>query len=70
MRSRVLIPSFLLLPQIAGAQAARPAYPQVTIPNTEVRALHSNVTGRNYDLYVYLPTRLEPGSGAPATIGG
>jgi len=64
MRSRVVpIPSFLLLPLATGAQASRPTYPQVTIPNTEVRALQSNVTGRNYDLYVYLPTRLEPGSG-------
>src|SRR4029453_2355432 len=47
---------------------SRPTYPQVTIPNTEVRVLQSNVTGRNYDLYVYLPTPLEAGSGKKAPV--
>jgi len=32
------------------------AFPAVTIPNTEVRSLHSVTTGRDYELYVYLPT--------------
>ena len=51
-----------LIPFVAEAQTARPSYPPVTIPNTEVRSLHSKVTGRNYDLYVYLPPRVEIGS--------
>ncbi len=33
-------------------------YPPVTIPNTEVRSLHSTVTGRNYDIYLYLPAQM------------
>jgi uncharacterized protein len=51
-----------ILPLTAAAQTTRPTYPPVTIPNTEVRSLHSNTTGRNYDLYVYLPSRIEQGS--------
>ena len=41
----------------AAAQSDPPtrvAFPAVSIPNTEVRALHSKVTGRDYELYVYL----------------
>jgi len=37
---------------------ARPqtaTFAAVTIPNTEVRSLHSAATGRDYELYVYLP---------------
>jgi predicted alpha/beta superfamily hydrolase len=45
----------MLVSQSADGQAG--AYPQVTIPNTEVRTLHSAITGRDYDLYVYLPAR-------------
>jgi predicted alpha/beta superfamily hydrolase len=43
----------------ARAQNGRPAergiYPEVTIPNTEVRKMHSRATGNDYDLYIYLP---------------
>jgi predicted alpha/beta superfamily hydrolase len=43
----------------ARAQSGRPAergvYPEVTIPNTEVRRMHSRSTGTDYDLYIYLP---------------
>lgn len=36
-----------------GARAQDAPYPPVTIPDTELRALHSTATGRDYDLYVY-----------------
>jgi predicted alpha/beta superfamily hydrolase len=43
----------------ARAQGGRPGergiYPEVTIPNTEVRRMHSRATGNDYDLYIYLP---------------
>lgn len=42
----------------AGAQS----FPPVTIPNTEVRSLHSSATGRDYDVYMYLPARLNRAS--------
>ena len=41
-------------PVVAQRESARP-FPAVTIPNTEVRSIHSAVTGRDYELYVYLP---------------
>jgi uncharacterized protein len=41
-------------PAVAQRASAR-AFPAVTIPNTEVRSIHSAVTGRDYELYVYLP---------------
>jgi predicted alpha/beta superfamily hydrolase len=49
-----LVALTLLVSSVAAAQRS---YPQVTIPNTEVRSLRSHVTGRSYDLYVYLPSR-------------
>jgi len=52
-----LVALLVLGSSLAGAQ--RP-YPQVTIPNTEVRSLRSHVTARSYDLYVYLPSRYDP----------
>jgi predicted alpha/beta superfamily hydrolase len=42
----------------AHLEAQRPVFPAVTIPNTEVRSIHSKITGRNYDIYVYLPTSM------------
>jgi predicted alpha/beta superfamily hydrolase len=45
---------------VAGAQ-----YPQVPVPNTELRSLHSKVTGRDYDLYIYPPTKSSPGQKHP-----
>lgn len=44
---------------------AKPTVSQVTIPNTEVRSLQSKVTGRSYDLYVYLPSRVATGTKYP-----
>jgi predicted alpha/beta superfamily hydrolase len=57
--------SVLLASTAARAQSG--AYPPVTIPNTEVRSLHSSITGRDYDLYVYLPARRDttPGRKVP-----
>jgi uncharacterized protein len=52
-----LVSLLVLGSSFAGAQRS---YPQVTIPNTEVRSLRSHVTGRSYDLYVYLPSRYDP----------
>ena len=40
--------------QARAQSAAR--YPAVTIAGTEVRQLHSQRTGRDYDIYVYLPS--------------
>ena len=48
----------------AGAQAGG-KYPAVTIPNTEVRSLRSTITGRDYDLYLYLPANMTPGTKYP-----
>lgn len=43
----------------AGAQATRPAdapaFPRVTLANTEVRSLRSRATGQPYELWVSLP---------------
>ena len=59
-------------PQIAVTQSAtrqapikqtleltRPTLGNVTLPNTEVRQLHSSATGRDYDIYVRLPEEYE-----------
>jgi predicted alpha/beta superfamily hydrolase len=43
----------------AAAQAPTPgpdSFPAVTLPGTQLRHLHSAATGRDYDIYVYLPT--------------
>jgi predicted alpha/beta superfamily hydrolase len=66
MRLRVaLLPliasSIALATDSALAQTKTGPYPAVTIPNTEVRSLHSTTNGRDYDLYVYLPSPLKPG---------
>lgn len=53
---RLLVVVSLIAAPSAGAQ-----FPRVTIPNTEVRSLHSAITGRDYDLYVYPPTKPQPG---------
>ncbi len=50
-----------LLACISALAACKPApdtaasYPQVTIPGSEIRQLHSSETGRDYDLYIRLP---------------
>jgi uncharacterized protein len=48
----------------AGAQTSG-TYPAVTIPNTEVRSLRSAITGHDYDLYLYLPANITPGTKYP-----
>jgi gluconolactonase len=63
MRPGVLLLTVALLPHASVAQPARRAYPEVTIANTEVRSLRSSAMGRSYDLYVYLPSRLDRTSG-------
>lgn len=50
--------ALLLAPSAARGQGG--PYPPVTIPGTEVRTLHSAATGRDYALYVYLPSRRDP----------
>lgn len=35
--------------------APRQAFPRVSLPSSEVRQLHSEATGRDYDLYIRLP---------------
>lgn len=34
-------------------------YPQVTIPGSQIRKMHSTATGRDYDLYIRLPDEYE-----------
>ena len=48
----------------AGAQPSG-RYPAVTIPNTEVRSLRSTTTGRDYELYLYVPANMTPGTKYP-----
>lgn len=41
----------------AQTPGTRPdSFPAVTLPGTQLRHLHSEATGRDYDIYVYLPT--------------
>jgi predicted alpha/beta superfamily hydrolase len=53
---------------MAALSACRPAaatpgkgtpYPPVTVPGSQVRQMHSNATGRDYDLYIRLPDEYE-----------
>lgn len=60
MRSVATLAAVLVLSSTAAAQ-----FPQVSIPNTELRSIHSKVTGRDYDLYVYPPTKSVPGQKHP-----
>jgi len=39
----------------AATAIAQNTFPSVSIPNTEVRRLHSAATSRDYEIYVYLP---------------
>jgi uncharacterized protein len=34
-------------------------YPRVTIPESQIRSMHSDATGRDYDLYIRLPNEYE-----------
>jgi predicted alpha/beta superfamily hydrolase len=53
MRSVYLLT--LLLTVAANIGAAAPAFPPVTLPNSELRTLESRSTGRTYDLYIRKP---------------
>src|SRR4051812_23508391 len=51
------------VPQTPQAQTQAPtlepqstSFPNVSLPDSQVRQLKSSATGRNYDLYVLLPT--------------
>lgn len=56
MRVRLLLAATLALALAGGARAQNSArVPAVTIAGTELRPIHSAQTGRDYDLYVYLP---------------
>ena len=70
LRARAVLAAatMVALPSVVPCQGTpppRPAFPPVTIPNTEVRSLRSTTTGRSYDLYVYLPSRFVPGAKHP-----
>lgn len=45
----------LFLSVAGGLCGASPAYPPVTIPNSELRTIESRSTGRTYDLYIRKP---------------
>jgi predicted alpha/beta superfamily hydrolase len=45
-------------PAISTPGAGTP-YPPVTIPASQIRQMHSNATGRDYDLYIRLPDEYE-----------
>lgn len=52
-RSACLLTLFVSV--AAGFCAAAPAFPPVTLPNSELRTLQSKSTGRTYDLYIRRP---------------
>jgi predicted alpha/beta superfamily hydrolase len=59
-----------LLSSVVGASAQQSrekrtgaTFPNVTIPNTELRTLKSSQTGRDYDIYVNLPGGYAPDKG-------
>jgi uncharacterized protein len=43
--------------QAAGANLQ--SFPKVTMPGSQVRTLHSTSTGRDYDLYIHLPSNYD-----------
>ncbi len=49
----------LILTACKPAVTEATTYPRVDIPGSEVRNLHSNTTGRDYDLYIRLPNDYE-----------
>lgn len=53
----------LIATGVRAQEGAAP--PPVTIAGTELRTIHSAITGRDYDLYVYPPPRPEPGRRYP-----
>lgn len=61
----VAVAGAVLLASSAARAQASGAPPAVTIPGTEVRSIHSAITGRDYGLYIYPPPRPEPGRRYP-----
>ncbi|MFL6601946.1 MAG: alpha/beta hydrolase [Steroidobacteraceae bacterium] len=53
--TRTVCPLTLLFFVATNIWAASPAYPPVTIPNSELRTIESKSTGRTYDLYIRKP---------------
>lgn len=49
----------LILTACKPAAVENTPYPRVDIPGSEVRQLHSSLTGRDYDLYIRLPNDYE-----------
>jgi hypothetical protein len=41
---------------IGGIDSSRTIYPEVTIPNTELRTLHSEIMNQDLNIYIKLPT--------------
>lgn len=55
LRICLLILGVLLLTAVANAQVPT-SLPKVTILGSEMRSIHSPETGRDYDLYIHLPS--------------
>lgn len=62
-RSSSVIIGFFLFISLAGValaqtgpDAPRQSFPKVTIPGSEVRSMKSTSTGRDYDLYIHIPS--------------
>ncbi len=57
----IFLLGLMLTLALGGCKPANPdpVYPQVSIPGSEIRQLHSNDTGRDYDLYIRLPNDYE-----------
>ena len=67
-RTSIFIVSLLFVQFLSSCARPTPAssdpvLTNVTIPNTEVRQLHSSETGRDYDLYIRIPDGYEQDKG-------
>jgi uncharacterized protein len=65
IRNSLFVTGFLLSQALIACTAKTPTpqpgvpLPRVTLPRSEVRQLHSEATGRDYDLYIRLPDDYE-----------
>jgi predicted alpha/beta superfamily hydrolase len=65
IRNTLFVTGFLLTQVLAACTAKTPTpqpgvpLPRVSLPRSEVRQLHSDATGRDYDLYIRLPDDYE-----------
>jgi len=50
-----LLSSGAFVPVLRGAESAAPAFPPVTIAQSELRVLPPSATGRHYELQIHLP---------------